>query len=111
MIFRDDPGFFHGRIVGAEVHPGEYLTASSGSHEYVEEVKYWEKVGLMSGADSYPVGLEGEVMSFIEPWSDAQILTFVKRMREMSLAEKTAHPAKAIGKVLFAVAWLEGRES
>ena len=51
VIFSDDPGYFHERIVGAEVFPGSYLIATSGGHEYVEESKYRTKLCLMTGAD------------------------------------------------------------
>ena len=77
MIFSDDPGFFHERIVGADVFPVSYLIATSGGHEYFEESKYWTKVWLMTGADDYPTGLEGEMMAFDDVWADAQMLVFV----------------------------------
>ena len=89
MIFIDDPGYYHERIVGAEVFPGSYLIATSGGHEYVEESKHWAKVWLMLGADGYPAGLEGEMMAFDDVWDDPKMLILVKRMRELVLSVRS----------------------
>ena len=97
VIFSDDPGYFHERIVGAEVFPGSDLIATSGGHEYVEESKHWAKVWLMTGADGYPASLEGEMMAFDDVWDDAKMLIFVKRMRELALTERASKPTAAIG--------------
>ena len=74
------------------------ISLTSGGHEYVEESRHWAKVWLMTGADGYPAGMEGEMMAFEDVWSDSKMLIFVKRMRELALAERASKPAEAIGK-------------
>jgi hypothetical protein len=98
VVFGEDPGYFHERVIGGEVFPGDYLVATCDGDEYVEKSSWWAKAWLLTGASRYPAGLTGEVLAFTEPWTDEQMTTFVKRMREMGLTTRAARPTRKAGR-------------
>ena len=65
--------------------------------EYVEKSTWWDRAWLLSGAKKYPSASRGEVLPFEEPWTDAAMITFVKRMREIVLTTRAAEPNRRIG--------------
>ena len=98
VSFRGDPEYFHERILGSEVFPGQWMIATSGGHEYVEETRYWERAWLLSGAGRYPAALRGDMAAFEVPLDDASMLRLVKRLREFALVERAARPGRRVGR-------------
>ena len=52
----------------------------------------------MIGARAYPKELRGEVLPFEEPWTDVEMVTFVKRMREVVLSTRAMQPTRRAGR-------------
>ena len=98
VAFAEDPGFYHERIIGGEVFPGDYVIATCDGDEYVEKSSWWSSAWLLSGARRYPKELRGEVLPFEVPWTDAEMITFVKRMREVVLTTRAAQPTRRAGR-------------
>ena len=98
MTFSEDPGYYHERIIGGEVFPGDYLIATCDGDEYVEKSTWWSKAWLLTSAKSYPKELRGEVLPFELPWTDAEMVTFVKRMREIVLSIRAVQPTRRTGR-------------
>ena len=110
VTFAGDPGYYHERIVGAEVFPGHLMILTPGGHEYTEETKNWSRIWLMSAASRYPLDLEGEVVAFELPVEDPAMVTLVKRLREFAVVERAARPGRRAGRDFVKCYGWEGTE-
>ena len=110
VTFPGDPGYFHERIVGAEVFPGHMMISTPHGHEYTEEAKNWGRIWLLSGAARYPKDLEGQVLAFEVPLDDPAMLRLVKRLREFALVERAARPGRRAGRDFAKCYGWEGAE-
>ena len=92
VTFREDPGFWHERLIlyPATLHSHAVMTGDGD--EYVEHEDWWLTVTVMTGRHEYPPEMTGQVVQFTSPVEGDELMMAIRRGRELALRERAAHP-------------------
>ena len=88
--YRDDPGWWHERLLLYPVHDRLWVVLTADDDEYAEPVAGWVDVIVMSNRRRYPRGLAGSIVQFSAPLSDAEMEQRIRQGRRLAYTERTA---------------------
>ena len=96
MTFVEDPGYWHERLILYPATLHSYAIMSPHGDEYVEHEGWWSTVTVMTGRETYPPEMVGEVVQFEAPVEVGELLTAVRRGRNLAHQERRASPALGV---------------